>query len=374
MLLDENLVRELARLEESLTAGGRLPGRKALRRRLAERAGRLEPLSPMSPPEITAWFAGGSLAAVDGSVNSLGGAFPYVVEFFQALCLTSHGERAVTAEVFSPAVSGSLARVRELAAAEGLPGEMALRLLCNRRLSALELQAAQKVVREYRPRLMLFDGGFMRYLRHAPAEWESYCALAVERDVLSVGVIEEVESFHLAQAAGLEADDSSPDGVHSRSGVTAPRSRTEIMPDGNGRPSGAVAIRRRTTAGTAAGRPGIYDRELLFGLLEPGECLFTHPQVEVKNAGLYTVFARLSRHPQAVAVDFLCAQAGVAKEVMRYLYTITPAGSRGIPLFLDLVDAEVRLSHRDVRLLAGAGLDPAVRECFFTAQRQRRDY
>lgn len=373
MLLDENLVRELAQLGESLAAGRRVPGREALRRLLAERVGRLEALPPMSVPEITAWFGSGSLAAVDGSVNSLGGAFPYVVEFFQALCLTSHGERAVTAAVFSPALSGSLARVRELAAAEGLPADMALRLLCSRRLSALELQAAQKVVREYRPQLVLFDGGFMRYLRHAPEEWESYCALALERNVLSVGVIEEVESFHLAQAAGLEAVVPLP-GECSQPGVSVSLSGKNIMPASDGRLSGVVSARRGATGGTPAGYPGIYDRELLFGLLEPGECLFINPDVEVKNAGLYTVFARLSRHPQAVAVDFLRDQAGAAKTVMRYLYTITPAGSRGIPFFLDLVDAEVRLSHRDVRLLAGAGLDPAVQECFFTAQRQRRDY
>jgi len=356
MLLDENLVRQLSRLDGLLVADRPVPRAAELRRLLEERVGRLEKLAPLSPAEAAAWFGGRSLAAVDGSVNGLGGAFPYLLQLFQALCKTSHGERTVASEVFSPLMPGVQARIDELTA-QGLPREAALRLLSGRRLSALELQVARRAIREYRPRLVLFDGGFMRYLRHAPEEWEKYCALALELDVLSVGVIEEVASFQLAGALGSERDETAGDGAGN---VFSPPGDVS---GGDGRPGAGGSV-----------RPIVYDRELLFGVLAPGECLFVRPEVEVKNAGLYTVFARLSRHPGAVAVDFLCEQAGAALQIMRYLYTITPSGGRGIPLFLDLVDAEVRLTHREIGLLTEACLDPAVRECFFTARRERRDY
>lgn len=324
MLWHRQVIGELLGLREALQQRGGLP-RQAVRELLVQRAGSLQLLAPMSPEEVERWFSGRPLAAVDGSVNVLGGPFPRVLEFFQALGKTSTGRRVAEARVFTPLLPGALGELESLAADENLPQELALLILRSRRLSALELEVGCRLVEEEVPRLLLFDGGFMRYARHAPREWAAFCRLATERGVIAAGVIEEVESYGLAKVCGVLG-------------------------------------------------PAVLDRDLLLGVLEPGECLFVSPELKVKGESLYTVFARLSRHPQPVAVDFLREQAAFAPQVMRYLYTITPSGGRGIPLFLDVVDAEVRLGKRDVGLLADTCLGRELREIFFTPQRERRDF
>ncbi|WP_027718169.1 DNA double-strand break repair nuclease NurA [Desulfovirgula thermocuniculi] len=325
MLWHQHVIGELVSLRQALQQQQKSLSREGVRELLARKAGSFQVLAPMSPEEVERWFGGRPLAAVDGSVNVLGGPFPRVLEFFQALGKTSTGRRVAAARVFTPLLPEALAELESLAAKEGLPQELALIALRSRRLSALELEVGCRLVEEEAPRLLLFDGGFMRYARHAPREWAAFCRLALERGVIAAGVIEEVESFGLAKICGVFA-------------------------------------------------PAVYDRDLLLGVLEPGECLFVPPELKVKGESLYTVFARLSCHPQPVAVDFLQEQAAFAPQVMRYLYTITPSGGRGIPLFLDLVDAEVRLGKRDVELLADTYLGQLLREIFFTPQRERRDF
>lgn len=325
MLWHQHLVGELVELQKNLEERRAGLSRDMLRKVLAEKAGKFQVLIPMSHAEIESWFGSRPLAAVDGSVNVLGGPFPRVLEFFQALGKTSHGRRVTAAKVFTPMMPGGMEELEKLTNQEHLPREAALAILRSRRLSALELEVGCRLAEEEAPRLLLFDGGFMRYARHAPKEWASFCTLAKERGVIAVGVIEEVESFGLAEICGL-------------------------------------------------GPQLLYDRDLLLGVLEPGECLLIQPELKVKGESLYTVFARLSCHPQPVAVDFLQEQVAFAPEVMRYLYTITPSGSRGVPLFLDLVDAEVRLGRREIELLTDTYLGPTLREIFFTPQRERRDF
>lgn len=327
MLLDNNLYELLQK------ANGRLKGRtykntaKEIRRQLEQFVGFFLTLKPLTPEEINSLSGERPVVAVDGSVNSAGASFPHVLYLFQAYAKSSSGGGTVLSDILCPLLPEHYKRLSKFAKGENLSEEYMLVQAKNHILTTLELQAAMEAVKKYRPWLVLFDGGFMRFTRHAPAEWENYCLLARSSGILSVGVIEEAESFGLSRALGITRGEETP----------------------------------------------VYDRELLFGIMEPGECFLAGPELEIKSE-FYTVFARLSRSPQATAYDFIPENADDVVNVMRYLYTITPSGSRGVPLFLDMVDAEVRITRRDMELLLSAYLDAGVREKFFVPHRQRRDY
>jgi hypothetical protein len=295
--------------------GAMLGDRAILRERILRAGGRFVRLGGAGDYP----FGSAPLVAVDGSTHGFGGSYPYVVYLFRAAARSSRGERVVEQGYLSPLVAAHREEVAQVAAREGVPREHALLLVRDRQLCRLEVRAATAAVGAVGPGLVLFDGGFLRYAHHAPEEWEEYCRTARAAGAVSVGVIEEAASSGLARAVVGE---------------------------------------------------GFFDRDLLFGLLDPGEALFPAP---VKR-GVYTVFARLSRHPQPVACDFLPEHSQQAPAVMEYLYRITPSDSRGIPLFLDLVDAEVRLDEREVELLLTTWVEADLRERFLVPHRARRTY
>jgi hypothetical protein len=304
----------------------RIYAKEEIRERLARELGRFCRLSHFSQQEAREWAGGREVAAVDGSVNYLGALFPYILCIFRALARTTGGDRTAVTEVFSPLLPHHYRELTDLSREQDLDNELAVNIVKERKLVAFELQVAMETVVRKSPRLVIFDGGFVRYERHAPEAWSRYRQLALEKEIFSVGLIEEAGSFGLGRELNL---------AHY-------------------------------------GNP-VFDRELLLGLMEPGECFLVDFERYVKKPAFYTAFARLSRNPQAVAFDFFKEQARYASGVLNYLYTITPAGGRGVPLLLDIVDAEARISDREMDLLLEAYLDVEVRERFFAANRLRRD-
>lgn len=322
MLPDDHLALLLQETNDELVARTRTGAYREVRRRLQQSVGFFLLLEAFTPREIQELSAGRPLVAVDGSVNSLGISYPHILLLFQAYAKCSTGGGCLQSDILTPLLPKHLQRLgKDNSDNQQLAGAQ------KRILAAMELQVAMEAIKEYKPWLVLFDGGFMRFTRHAPKQWEEYRRLALAAGVLSVGVIEEAESHGLSRVLGL----------------------------------------------TGEGQVPVYDRELLFGVLAPGECFVTYPEREVKSE-FCTVFARLSRQPQATAYDFLPEQASSREEVMRFLFTITPSGSRGIPVFIDIVDAEVRVSKREMELLVSAYLDAGLRERFFIPNRQRRSY
>lgn len=370
-VLEKTLFKELADIGSLLDGRAKnAEERSILRKRLAKRVGSFYHLEHLDAAQIKDWAGEKPLAAVDGSVNKVGGSFPYIIYFFQALAKTTHNQAAVRAEIFTPLVPKNFNEVMQVSEESGLTGEYALNLQKDRKLTALELKCAVDAVERYRPFLVIFDGGFLRFSRHAPALWKEYQKTALEQGVLSVGVIEEIASSGLSAAlknsCGVfrEDDDKSckDDKFCKESGCASRR---------NG---GKDTFPEDTFSEDTYPHDILpYDRELLYGLLNPGECLLPHKNLEIKSK-YYTAFARLSGVPQAIACDFLTEQADQARRILQYLYTITPGGSRGIPLFLDIVDAETRLAHEDLTLLIDTYLDAGAKERFFTVNRERRDY
>lgn len=324
MLFPKEWEEKVASLKETLERQGKRGTRGKYRELLAGKGASFYPLRMLSAAEVQVLAKGRPLVGVDGSVNTYGG-YPRVIAFLQAaakVTFSREGKKKVTAaRVLSPLFPEGRAEMESLLA-QGLGGEEAFFRLQGQFLASLELEVATQALEVFRPFLLLFDGGFTRLASHASVLWETYQEKAFTQGVFTVGVIEEVASNSLVSLLGLGED----------------------VPAG--------------------------DRPLLFGLLDPGECLFL-PR-PAKGRWL-TAFARLSVHPQAIGFDFFSTQRKEILEIFNYLYTITPRQGRGFPLWLDLVDAEVRLTQADVSFLMEAlGID--LKERFFTPLRSFRFY
>ncbi len=278
-------------------------------------------LRALAGEAVRSFFGGRPLAGVDGSVVSLGASYPYCLSFFRALAKVSRpaGEEGKTwsFSLFCPLLPAHGALVEEMIAA-GRDAEEALTCLRWEFLVRRELEAARACLERHEPRLLLWDGGFARLRAYGGEEWEEFKKEALARETVLLGVTEEVAARSLGKRLGFSGEAASP-----------------------------------------------ADRELLYGLLEPGEAFFVAPG---------RLYARLAHHPQAVAVDYLPEQEEFVLPALRYVYTITPRAGRGFPLWLDIVDAEVRLTRQEAELLLSSCLDPALTELFLRPLRARRDY
>ena len=309
---------EIARLDAILGERTRfLEGhRQWLRERVAARVGRLRPLRRLSAEQIREWLGGRSLAGVDGSCNLVGGPYPHYVAVMAAVARTTRGEEVWAWQVWSPLDRG-----------ERL-GEEADEMARRRALSALEARVAAEALERYSPRLLLVDGPLVRLRIEAEREWENLFAQARRQGTLPVGVIESVGTSVVASLLG---DDLPPPWR------------------------------------------GAFDRELLWGLLEPGEMLTVeHPH----RPGLRTCFMRASQDPAPTGLDFpaLVPADENLEMVADVLYTLTPRGGRGIPLWVDLVDARVRIEDHVVRALVESGISRENWLRFLASRRERRPY
>lgn len=330
----DGLVVELKELNGALARRQQAAGSAAMRRSLAQQIGRITQLHYLCPEEIRALLGDSPLVGVDGSFGSCGASFPYLVTFFRALARSTRqgvaGNKYWTDKIFSPLLSKDQARVQGLLD-QGLNPEDALAHIRWETLAAMEAEAGEAALERERPRILLWDGGFARLATHAPAIWERIKAGVLRQGTIMLGVAEEI----------------------------ATRTLVKQMSETGDTPAEAFA--------------GWADREQLYGMLQPGEIFRVHGHLDAP-CRWGRIYARLSRHPQAIAVDYLAEQAGDLEAAMNFLYTVTPAHGRGFPLWLDVVDAEVRITADQVEALLAAYLDPALRELFLRPLRARPTY
>ncbi len=329
----DGLAAELKELNGALARRQQAAGGTAMRRNLAQQIGKIAPLRYLGPEEIRALFGDSPLVGVDGSFGSCGASFPYTATFFRALARSTRrgaaGNRFWAYKVFSPLLSKDQARVQWLLD-QGINPDDALAHIRWETLAAMETQMGEAALEREHPRILLWDGGFARLEKHAPAIWGRIKNGALQKGAIMLGVTEEIATQVLVEQVS-EIED---------------------------------ALKGAFT--------GWADREFLYGLLQPGEILRVHKQTN-SPCRWNRVYARLSGHPQAIAVDYLAEQAGDLDDAMNFLYTVTPAHGRGFPLWLDVVDAEVRITAEQVEVLLAAYLDPDLRELFLSPLRARRD-
>ncbi|MGE5450148.1 MAG: DNA double-strand break repair nuclease NurA, partial [Methanomassiliicoccales archaeon] len=189
-------------------------------------------------------------------------------------------------------------------------------------LASLELKVATQAIEYWQPRLLLLDGGLLLF--DTLPGWDELLAVANKVGTMIVGVIEEIATAELAPRLKLE-------------------------------------------------RPSTYDRELLFGLLVPGEVYILDADKPIKK-NYRTVFTRFSTRPAATACDFL---PGTPEEdissCLQLLYATTGGTGRGVPFLLDLVDRKVRLNRQEGEILLKMGLSSGTYEKFFVSQREQRN-
>lgn len=338
ILIGSELGAKLARLNGSL--GERRQGLSpaALRRAIGDlQLGTFHQAADPGAEATRAWFAGRPLVAVDGSIVQRGTNYPYTLFLLQALAASTipgaDGDtRVLLSDILSPLVEEDAAAIAEALGAGAGRGDGArvLETLKDSRLAELEVRAALAALEQFKPHLVMFDGGFHRYERKCKQAWEEYKARSLALGTLTVGCIEEVGTFEVA---------------------------TRLS---------------RSLAGGEAG-PRVYDREVMWDLLATGEWLEIHHGFK-EEEGFGSCFTRFGGHPQATAVDYFLEQREQLPRVMGFLYATTRSEGRGIPWFLDVVDADVRIRQEDADLLLEAHLDFGHRELYLAPHRSRREY
>ncbi|MDR6227127.1 DNA double-strand break repair nuclease NurA [Desmospora profundinema] len=286
---------------------------RLIRERLA-RIGRFSPIRKWTGGQMNAWLAGGSLVGVDGSVNSTPGTHPHTLSVFQALAKGTRGEEHWDADLYTPLLDTDEA---------GEEGELAREAKQRGRLLAgLEIGVAREAIRRWKPRVIMMDGSLLHFWIDQPEAWEALAEEAEKAGVLLVGVAEEIGTRTLAR---------------------------RLFPDG-----------------TACA-----DREILFGVMQSGE-VFLSELLNPSGPALWKAVICSSSSPQPVGVDGLLSQEGDREELLRLVHTLTPAQGRGIPLWLDIVDREVRVTDPLVAALVEKYIDPDLRHRLLVPKRKDR--
>jgi hypothetical protein len=284
-----------------------------IRERLSQ-IGTIAPVSKWSGKEMSAWLDGASLIGVDGSVNSTPGTHPYTLSVFQALAKGTHGEEYWDADLYIP-----LLEQEESTEAEDLAREAKQR---GRILAGLEIKVAREAIRRWQPRVVMMDGSLLHFWIDHPEAWNELVAEAEVAGVLLVGVSEEIGTRALAR---------------------------RLFPE----------------------RVVCADREILFGVLQPGE-VFRSDVLNPAGTALWKAVLCSSKSPQPVGVDGLLSQKGACEKLIRLVHTLTPVQGRGIPLWLDIVDREVRVTDPLVAALVEKYIDPDLRHRLLVPKRTDR--
>ena len=273
------------------------------------------------------------ILGVDGSISNVGATFPYVLTLIRAYTMNTksdkHGNMEKVEEVFCPVYEEDRLTLEDMVAeVDGSTTmENAFQRYTKDRMAELELMSAMQGIERFNSKMILMDGGFYRFEITCPSLWKKFKALCLKTGTLAVGVIEEVSTHKLSKLL-----------------------REELPPNMN----------------------KDYDRELLFGALKAGEWLKINEDIEIKK-GYYTSFARFSKHPQVIGIDFLKEQMDEVDTTMDLIASLTPINSRGVPIWVDMVDANVRITQKETDVLLSS-MDIDIREKFIMANHDRRQY
>lgn len=193
-------------------------------------------------------------------------------------------------------------------------------LIRTKQMSSLELAAAKQLLEEERLKILLMDGSLTHYQIEAKREWEELKKAALEKNVLLAGVSESVRTRQL---------------------VKKDAEWEKIYP---------------------------LDRDLLFGVLEQGEMVIGGEG----KGDVFNTWLRPSSSPDIIGVDVLNEQKEYIEDICQFIYMLTPKHGRGIPLFLDIVDKEVRLTDAVVEALVEQYISPELKQRFFVSKRSER--
>lgn len=251
-----------------------------------------------------------SLVGVDGSNNKSGGAYPHFIEIFQGLAKSTNGNEVFLSSVYTPTLS-----------AVTDDGNLSQKMLAS-----IEIETAIKYIEEYDLKYLMMDGGFIRYKINCLDLFKRLRELCEEKNIILFGVIKDIKTNVISNSLGLDKT--------------------------------------------------IYDREILFNRLNLGEAVLINNEINKKylenGDGFSSAFMRTSNFPGAIGVDILDTQQEHLEEICNLIYTLTPINSRGVPLWLDIVDKDVKITDEIVDTLLEEFLDRDIYERFFISERDKR--
>lgn len=258
----------------------------------------------------------GGLVGVDGSSNSSKGNFPYIITLQHTLAMACHGKnkKITLTDVFSPLLEKEPMIEEEY------------RSIIKQNLAKLEVATAILALEEIKPRVILMDGSLVRFKIEASELWDNLTKKAIKEDCLLIGVVE-----------GISTD------------VLSSNLKKELPEE--------MALS--------------YDWEILFGLLDVGEVFEIVPGLF--KEGFRTCFMRASSDPKPIGLDLLEEQQNSMRIAEDLIFSLAPKDGRGIPLWLDIIDSEVRISDKMIEELTKHYLGEEYVE-FLKPKRQSRKF
>lgn len=298
--------------------------RDQLRGFINDHVGEIKKMDKLDKVQLSIYESKGGIVGVDGSVNKLGGAYPHFVEVYQALAKsTTHKENPIVlADLYTPLYT-------EQEESELENDDRIIDDKRNIKLSTIEVDAAIESVKTHKPYAILMDGGLIRYNINAHDRWMELRNLCEEEGVILVGVIKDI--------------------------------KTSIIGDK------IKEVYKNI-------KDIFYDRELLFGRLDYGDMIIVNDKANKKGPqGYASVFLRSSLAPSVIGMDIIDSQRDHIEDMARLVFTLTPENSRGVPLWLDIVDKEVLISDDIMRSMMEQYMDRNLYERFFVSERDKRN-
>jgi len=294
-----------------------------LRAFIEENIGKIKRMVKLDKNNLLGIHKKGGIVGVDGSTNRMGGAFPHYVEVYQALAKsTSNKEEPLfKTDIYTPLIPEYEENPLE-------NKEIIIEEKKNIKLSSLEVEAALDSIDKFKPYAILMDGGLIRYNIYAYDKWMELKQRCEEEGIILVGVIKDI--------------------------------KTSIIGD-------------RIMKLNPEVKDCFYDREMLFGILDYGEAIIIEDYANKKEPqGYASVFLRSSLQPSVIGMDIIESQREHLEEMARLVFSLTPENSRGVPLWLDIVDKEVKISDDIMRGLMERYMDRGIYERFFVSERDKR--
>jgi hypothetical protein len=293
-----------------------------LRSFIEKNIGKIIKMEKLDNKRLKSFYINGGIVGVDGSNNRVGGAFPHFVEIYQALAKSTSrkNDSIFKTDIYTPLIEQEENPLED--------NDKIIEDKKNIKLSTLEVEAALESIDKFKPFAILMDGGLIRYNIYAHDKWTELKSRCEEEGIILIGVIKDIKTSMI----GDKMKDLNPE-LNSR----------------------------------------IYDREMLYGVLEHGEMiLIRHSANKKEPEGYASVFMRTSLQPTVVGMDIIESQREYIEDMARLVYTLTPENSRGVPLWLDIVDKEVKISDDIMRGLMERYMDRGLYERFFVSERDKR--
>lgn len=294
-----------------------------LRSFIKDNVGEIKRMENLDKDILSGYEKCGGIVGVDGSNNKVGGAYPHYIEIYQALAMSTSmkDEPLFKADIYTPLIDEE----QETDEEDTLQNKKSIKDI---KLATLEVEAAIDSIDKLKPFAIIMDGGLIRYNIYAYDKWMELKARCEEEKIILCGVIKDI--------------------------------KTSIIGD--------IIVEKNKDFNRQ-----VYDKEMLFGILDYGEMILIQEFANKKEEeGYASAFLRSSLQPSVIGMDILDTQRHYLEEMANLVFTLTPENSRGVPLWLDIVDKEVKLTDQMTKALLETYMDKSIYERFFVSERARR--